>query len=99
MAQPRNVNLDENVVTGDEVNEAQGEEVSSPAENRLPDDVANGATVTRERGKQMAQWYFNKTLGVPRFVAQWRRHYGDASDDMDHGAFHSFCVFRVTVLM
>ena len=36
MAQPLNVNLDENVVTGDEVNEAQREEVSSPAENRLP---------------------------------------------------------------
>ena len=84
MSPPPEDDLGENDVTRDDVNDAQGGEVSSPPGGRSLGETSAGTTLTRVADNLEAKRYFEKTLGVSRFVARWRRRYGDAEKEMTH---------------
>ena len=86
MDQPSKNELGEREVRGNAKTASEGDGVSSPrAERRVDENVVeNASTSARNAGNVVSQAYFEKTLGVPRFVARWRRRYGDAREDITH---------------
>ena len=84
MDQPSKNELGEGEVRGDEINAVERGRVSSPSAERPLDDVVNASSSARNVGNVVSQGYFEKTLGDPRFVALWRRRYGDAREDITH---------------
>ena len=65
---------------------SEGGDVSSPQAARPVNDGVGAPAAVKDDGKRVAKEYFQGTLGEPRFIARWRRRYGDASADIEHVA-------------